>query len=91
MFDKLEEGTFTQQAKKAGMEVQEFANMVLKSPNNYTEKTRKRAQFAKNMANLGNKKKKERKDKKNKVSFHFMPDGKKMSGKTHNKNSEEIY
>jgi hypothetical protein len=46
-------GAFTKQANRAGMSVQNFAKHVLKHPGKFTEKTRKRAQFAVNMAKIG--------------------------------------
>jgi len=49
LFAGLKEGAFTAQAKRAGMSVQAFATEVLRHPDKYTERTRKRAQFAKNV------------------------------------------
>ena len=47
------EGSFTKQANRAGMSVQDFAKHVLAHPGKFTERTRKRAQFAANMAKIG--------------------------------------
>lgn len=41
-------GAFTKQANRAGMKPVEFAKEVLSNPDDYTEKTRQRAQFVKN-------------------------------------------
>lgn len=41
-------GKFTEQAERRGMGVQTFASKVLSNPGDYSETTRKRAQFAKN-------------------------------------------
>jgi hypothetical protein len=43
----LKEGAFTDQAKAAGMSVQEFAAHVQAHPEKYSGTTRKRASFAK--------------------------------------------
>ena len=43
----LKEGSFTAQAKKAGMSVQEFANHVLANKDDFDSKTVRRAQLAK--------------------------------------------
>lgn len=45
---KQNEGKFTESAKKAGMEVQEFASHVLANKDKYSSKLVKRANFAKN-------------------------------------------
>ena len=42
-------GAFTKQAKRAGMSTVAFAKEVLRSPDKYSEKTRERAQFMKNV------------------------------------------
>jgi len=42
-------GVFTKQAEKHGMKPVEFAKEVLGNPDNYTEKTRERAQFVNNV------------------------------------------
>jgi hypothetical protein len=42
-------GSFTRQAKGAGMGVQAFANKVAASPENYSTTTRRRANFARNV------------------------------------------
>lgn len=43
------EGAFTAQAERAGMGVQEFARHVLANPEDFSETTEDRAQFAKTM------------------------------------------
>lgn len=48
MKKKGTEGAFTKQAKRHGMKPVEFAKEVLANPDNYIEKTRRRAQFVKN-------------------------------------------
>ena len=53
-------GSFTKQAKKAGMSVQDFAKKVKDNPSDYTETTRKRAQFAINMSKISKNKKMEK-------------------------------
>ena len=45
----MKKGAFTAQAKRAGMGVQEFAKEVLDNQEDFTKKTIKRAQFARNM------------------------------------------
>ena len=52
MEDKGTVGAFTKQAKDSGMTVQEFAMKVKENPSDYTETTRKRAQFALNMEKI---------------------------------------
>ena len=52
MEDKGTVGAFTKQAKVSGMTVQEFAMKVKENPSDYTETTRKRAQFALNMEKI---------------------------------------
>jgi hypothetical protein len=47
---KENRGKFTAQAKRAGMGVQEFANYVMGNPDEFSEATMKRANFAKNAA-----------------------------------------
>ena len=42
-------GSFTKQAKRAKMSTEAFADEVLNNPSKFKEKTRKRAQFYKNM------------------------------------------
>jgi hypothetical protein len=54
----LKEGTFTAQAKKAGMGVQEFADKVMNNTDQFSLTTVKRANFARNMKKVGAKKKK---------------------------------
>ena len=48
MKEKGTTGSFTKQAKNAGMSTTDFAKEVLKNPKKFTEKTRKRAMFMKN-------------------------------------------
>ena len=48
MKEKGTTGSFTKQAKNAGMTTTAFAKEVLKNPKKFTEKTRKRALFMKN-------------------------------------------
>ena len=48
MYADLDKGAFTRSAKRAGMSVQKYASKVIANPGRYSEKTRKRAQFAKN-------------------------------------------
>jgi len=48
MKEKGTTGSFTKQAKNAGMTTTAFAKKVLKNPKKFTEKTRKRAIFMKN-------------------------------------------
>ena len=50
-------GAFTKQANNAGMSVQEFAKKVKDNPSEYSETTRKRAQFALNMEKIAKNKK----------------------------------
>jgi len=50
-------GAFSAQAEKAGMSTAEFAEAVTKNPDDYSEKTVKRAQLAKTLAGLRKKKK----------------------------------
>ena len=50
-------GAFTKQATDAGMSVQDFAKKVKDNPNDFSERTRERAQFALNMQQIANKKK----------------------------------
>jgi hypothetical protein len=45
----MKTGAFTKQAKKAGMETEEFADYVLKHPDFFTVTTRRRAQFLVNI------------------------------------------
>ena len=45
---KSKRGTFTAAATKHGMSVQQFANVVLNNPDNYSTAMRKKANFAKN-------------------------------------------
>ena len=53
MEEKGTVGAFTQQARKEGFDnTQEFANYVLDNPGQFTNTTKKRAQFAKNMGKL---------------------------------------
>jgi len=52
MEDKGTVGAFTKQAKDSGMSVQDFAMKVKENPSDYTETTRKRAQFALNMEKI---------------------------------------
>jgi hypothetical protein len=54
---ELKEGSFTAQAKKAGMDVQAFANKVLANPENYSTTTVKRANLAKNFKKMAKSKK----------------------------------
>lgn len=56
----LKEGSFTKQARAAGMGVQDFANKVLANPENYSDTTRKRASLAKTFNEMSHKKKKKR-------------------------------
>ena len=48
-FKNIKKGSFTKQAKRAGMSTVAFAKEVLRSPDKYSEKTRERAQFMKNV------------------------------------------
>jgi len=50
-------GAFSAQAEKAGMSTSEFAETVTKNPDDYSDKTVKRAQLAKTLAGLRKKKK----------------------------------
>ena len=45
-------GAFTAQAKRAGMEVQQFARHVLANPEDFSETTEDRAKFAKAMGTV---------------------------------------
>ena len=49
-FKNLKEGSFTAQAKRAGMTVKQFIKEVLANPQKYTLTTRRRANFAKNFS-----------------------------------------
>lgn len=49
---KSHEGKFTAKAEKAGKSVQGFASQVLSHPGDFSEKTRKQAQFAKTMQKM---------------------------------------
>jgi hypothetical protein len=55
---KLKEGSFSKQAKDAGMDAQAFANKVLANPDKYSTTTIKRANLAKNFAKMSKSKKK---------------------------------
>jgi hypothetical protein len=50
-------GAFSAQAEKAGMSTAEFAKEVISNPDDYSEKTVKRANLAKTLAGLRKKKK----------------------------------
>lgn len=50
-------GAFSAQAEKEGMSTAEFAEEVIKNPDDYSAKTVKRAQLAKTLAGLRKKKK----------------------------------
>ena len=50
-------GAFTKEAKEAGMTVHDFAKKVVDNPEEFSEKTRKRAQFALNMEKIAKKRK----------------------------------
>lgn len=50
-------GAFTRQARQHGMSVQEFASEVLRNPERYSEKTVKRARFAKTMGRIARRRK----------------------------------
>ena len=50
-------GAFSSQADKAGMSTAEFANEVTSNPDDYSDKTVKRAQLAKTLAGMRKKKK----------------------------------
>lgn len=45
-------GSFSKQAKRAGMTTKQFANKVLSNKDDYSPTTVKRANFAKNVAGL---------------------------------------
>ena len=60
MKEKGTVGAFTKQAKNSGMSVQDFAMKVKKNPSDYSETTRKRAQFALNMEKISKKNKMEK-------------------------------
>jgi hypothetical protein len=49
----MKEGSFTAQAKSAKMTTKDFMEEVLANPDKYTERTRKRAQFMKNVQKKG--------------------------------------
>ena len=51
----MKTGAFTKQAKKAGMDTEAFADYVLKNPDFFTLKTRRRAQFLVNIRPKANK------------------------------------
>lgn len=51
-------GAFSAQAEKAGMSTAEFANEVTSNPDDYSDKTLKRAQLAKTLAGMRKKKNK---------------------------------
>jgi len=50
-------GAFTKEAKEAGMTVHDFAKKVVDNPEEFSEKTRRRAQFALNMEKIAKKRK----------------------------------
>lgn len=51
-------GAFSAQADKAGMSTAAFASEVISNPDDYSAKTRKRAQLAKTLAGMRKQKKK---------------------------------
>lgn len=51
-------GAFSAQADKAGMSTAAFASEVMSNPDDYSAKTRKRAQLAKTLAGMRKQKKK---------------------------------
>jgi hypothetical protein len=51
-------GAFSSQADKAGMSTAAFASEVISNPDDYSPKTRKRAQLAKTLAGMRKQKKK---------------------------------
>lgn len=51
-------GAFSAQANKAGMSTAAFASEVMSNPDDYSAKTRKRAQLAKTLAGMRKQKKK---------------------------------
>lgn len=51
-------GAFSAQADKAGMSTAAFASEVISNPDEYSAKTRKRAQLAKTLAGMRKQKKK---------------------------------
>jgi len=51
-------GSFSAQADKAGMSTAAFASEVMSNPDDYSAKTRKRAQLAKTLAGMRKQKKK---------------------------------
>lgn len=53
----LKEGSFTKQAKAAGMSVQEFASKVLANKDKYSTTTVRRANLAKNFNKIAKKNK----------------------------------
>jgi len=53
-------GAFTKQAENSGMSVQDFASKVKSNPSDFTETTRRRAQFALNMGKIAKSKKMEK-------------------------------
>ena len=51
-FDKLKKGSFTKQAKRAGLPVNRFTDKVLKNKDDFQKITEKRAVLAKNFAKM---------------------------------------
>jgi hypothetical protein len=60
MDKKGTKGAFTKQAKRAGMSVHDFAMEVKNNPNDYSETTRRRGQFALNMEKIADDRKKKK-------------------------------
>lgn len=57
MFSGLDEGAFTEKAKRAGMSVQQYAHHVLKEGSKASAHTKKQAQFAINAKKIARKRK----------------------------------
>ena len=51
-FDKLKKGSFTKQAKRAGLSVNRFTDKVLKNKDDFQKKTEKRAVLANNFSKM---------------------------------------
>ena len=51
-FDKLKKGSFTKQAKRAGLTVNRFTSKVLNNKDDFQKVTEKRATLAKNFAKM---------------------------------------
>ena len=54
----LDEGAFTEKARRAGMSVQEFANKVMANPEKYDQKTVKQANLARTFQKMARRRKK---------------------------------